>query len=168
MKQRGFTLLELIVVVALAGIIVAGVLLNSSLIDPNKKFITRTEKIAKLIHFAHQQAEISNQNYAISSTTKGYVFLHYQGGDWTLMNDKPLISKELPEQLKQELSIDTKLVEPISPSQIKQKKYVPHILMLSSGEMSPFAWSFSDLDNDLEIILTGAYNGKINIEQKAL
>lgn len=168
MRQQGFTLIEIIVVVALAGIIVAGVLLNSTLVNPNKKFITLTKQISQLIHHAHQEAELSNVNYAISITKKGYLFLRYEGGDWNAFNKKPLVEKNITNQYKQELLIDNKLVEPLTASDIKNNKFKPHILLLASGEMSPFEWTFSDLDNDLEIIVTGLYNGAINIEQKAL
>lgn len=163
MKQKGFTLIELIVVVTLAGIIVAGVLLNSSLINPHQKFITMTNKIAKLMHHAHQQAELSNENYALSLTKKGYVFLVFQGDSWAAMTKKPLIAADIPERYKLELTIDNKLVD-----RLKKDEFNPHVLLLASGEMSPFEWTFSDLDNDLEIIITGVYNGKLNIQQKEL
>ncbi len=159
MKQKGFTLLELIVVVALAGIIVAGVLLNSSLINPHQKFITKTSNIAKLMHHAHQQAEISNENYALSLTKKGYVFLMFQGDSWTPMKQKPLIASDVPKHYKQELIIDNKLIDPL-----KKDEFTPHILLLASGEMSPFEWTFSDADNGLDIIITGAYNGKVSVQ----
>jgi len=163
MKQKGFTLLELIVVVALAGIIVTGILLNSSLINPNKKFITLTQNISKLMLHAHQQAQLSNENYALSLTKTGYVFLKFQGDSWIPMVEKPLVSRKIPKHYKQVLSIDKKLV-----SALKKKQFVPHILLLASGEMSPFEWVFSDFDNDLEITLTGQFNGKIDIKKRAI
>ena len=161
MKQKGFTLLELIVVVALAGIIVAGVLLNSSLINPHQKFETLTDQTAKLIHHAHQQAQLNNENYALSLTKTGYVFLIFEGDVWAPMNEKILLEKSVPKKYKQELSIDGKLV-----SALKKDKFEPHILLLASGEMSPFEWVFSDFYNDLEITITGQFNGKINIENR--
>lgn len=163
MHQKGFTLLELIVVVALAGIVVGGVLLNSSLINPHQKFETLTKKIAKLIHHAHQQAQLSNENYALSLTKKGYVFLILQGDAWAPMNQKLLLAGFIPKNYKQQLIINGQLV-----AALKKDKYIPHILLLSSGEMSPFEWVFSDFDNDLEITVTGEFNGKINIENRSI
>jgi len=163
MKTKGFTLIELIVVLFIAGMIVSVVLLNTSLINPNKKFITLTQNISKLMHHAHQQAQLSNENYALSLTKKGYVFLIFQGDGWVPMSQKPLLEGKLPKHIKQELSIDKKLVEVL-----KKDQFVPHILLLASGEMSPFEWTLSDLDNDLEIVITGSYNGVIQIEQHTL
>ena len=163
MKQKGFTLLELIVVVTLAGIIVAGVLLNSSLINPHQKFETLTEKVAKLMHHAHQQAQLSNENYALSLTKTGYVFLIFQSDGWVTMKQKPLLEGKVPKRYKQELTIDSKLV-----TAIKKDKFEPHILLLASGEMTPFEWVFSDFDNDLEITIKGQFNGKINIQKRLI
>ena len=161
MKQKGFTLLELIVVVALAGIMVAGVLLNSSLIDPHKKFETLTSNIAKLMHHAHQQGQLNNENYALSLTKTGYVFLIFQGDSWAPIKEKPLLANKIPKQYKQALSIDNKLVSPLTES-----VFNPHILLLSSGEMSPFEWVLSDFDNDLEIKIIGQFNGQIKTKKR--
>ncbi len=163
MNSKGFTLIELIVVMFIAGMIVAGVLLNTSLIDPNKKFITLTEKIGKLLHHAHQQAELNNENYALSLTKDGYVFLIYQGDGWAPMKKKPLQRGVFAKNIKQDLSIDNKLVEVL-----KKDEYTPHILLLASGEMSPFEWTITDRDNDLEIVISGTYNGSISIEKNEL
>lgn len=163
MNQKGFTLLELIVVVALAGIIVTSVLLNSSLINPHQKFETLTNKVAKLIHHAHQQAQLNNENYALSLTKTGYVFLSFQGDSWIVMEKKPLSKANVPKNYKQELSIDNKLAPPLVKDEL-----IPHILLLASGEMSPFNWVFSDFDNDLEISITGQFNGKISIQQRPI
>jgi len=162
-QQKGFTLLEIIVVVALAGIIVGGVLLNSSLINPHHKFEALTQNIAKLLRYAHQEGGLNNENYALSVTKTGYVFLMLQGDEWVPIQAKPLQPQKKLKDFKQQLLIDTKLVEPL-----KKGKFEPHILILASGEMSPFEWTLSDIENDISITIIGSFNGQIKTSQQAL
>ncbi len=162
-KHKGFTLLELIVVVTLAGIIVTGVLLNTSLINPNHKFEALTQNIAKLLKYAHQEGRLNNENYALSITPDGYVFLVLDDNQWIPLNIKPLQPQNKLKHYKQELLIDEKIVKPLTKDKIE-----PHILLLASGEMSPFEWTLSDRENELLMTITGTFNGQINVYTEGL
>jgi len=46
----------------------------------------------------------------------------------------------------------------------KKDKVEPHILMLSSGEMSVFEWNIEDRKNNLSVKLNSTMLGKITME----
>ncbi|MBL7002732.1 MAG: type II secretion system protein [Gammaproteobacteria bacterium] len=158
-QPKGFTLLELIVVVALAGIIVSSILLSTSLINPHQNLKDWSNKTGKLIRFVQQNAILNNQNYAISFSKKGYQFLIFEQGEWVKTKEKMLKVKALGDRYKATLIINEQNITPKN-----EKKLTPHILILASAEMTPFKWVVEDLDGGGITTLSGQFNGDVSVE----
>ena len=85
----GFTLLELLVVLVIAGIMLGAVVLN---INPGQRQLLYNEaqRIALLMQLARDEAIVRNQAIAFESDNARYRFLIREGNEW-----RPLLGDEL-------------------------------------------------------------------------
>ena len=106
-----------------------------------------------------QEAILEDRNFALSLIPKGYLVLEYDGQEWIQSSDRFLMKLQKEHDYSDELIIDNNLVK------IEKKdKAEPHILMLSSGEMSVFEWNIEDRKNNLSVKLNSTMLGKITME----
>jgi len=82
--------------------------------------------------------------------------LEYDGQDWAESSQSFFRKVKLNESQKSRLLIEDLVVELID-----QGKPVPHILILSSGEMTPFEWEIRDTDANTSITIYGDFLGNI-------
>ena len=154
--QRGFTLLELLVVVAIVGITVSMLQLSIGLGDNERDLKRLGKDLGKLFHLLNQEAVFENRNYAISVQEEGFLVLEFNGEGWD-PSDQSFFKKIKLNKSQQSLLIIEDLVVNIKPRKDPQ----PHILILSSGEMTPFEWRISDQDTRSEIVLQGNILGSV-------
>lgn len=155
-RQRGFTLWEILVVVLIVVITISAVISSTSLGRGDARLKLLGGDIGKLIHLLYQEAVFENRNYAISLTTDGYVVLEYDGENWVPSPQRFFQKVRLGEA--KELILK---VENIEVSAVDIDSLVPHILILSSGEMSSFEWQITDTNLNAQMIVQGNLLGKI-------
>jgi len=154
--QRGFTLFELLVVVAIVGITVSMLQLSTGLGDNDRDLKRLGKDLGKLFHLLNQEAVFENRNYAISVQEEGFLVLEFNGEGWdpsaqSFFKKIKLNKSQRSLLLIEDLVVNTKTT----------KNPQPHILILSSGEMTPFEWRISDQDTRSEIVLQGNILGSV-------
>jgi general secretion pathway protein H len=154
--QPGFTLWELLIVVAIIAITVSMMQFSMGLGDDDRELKRVGKDLGKLFHLLSQEAVFESRNYAISVQKNGFVVLEYQEDKWTPANDSFLTRFTMPETQSSELLIDDKIIDISS-----KKEPVPHIRILSSGEMTPFEWRISDQFSHSGIVLQGNLIGTV-------
>ena len=97
-----------------------------------------------------------NRNYAISVQENGFLVLEYDGGAWTPAGESFFTRIKMAESQSSRLIIEDKVID-IS----KKTQPDPHILILSSGEMTPFEWSIRDQYSKYGIVLQGNIVGGV-------
>lgn len=162
-SQRGFTILEILVVVAVISIITSTILLNTNLNRPQELLKKHTTRVAKTLKLLMQEAILNDSNYALSLAPGGYVVLVFNGEGWLPSDDKFLLSLSSQYSFRDELIIDNQIVK-IE----KKEKPDPHILILSSGEMTPFEWHIADPENEMSAVIKGNLLGDISSEGPAV
>lgn len=95
-ERAGFTLVELLIVVAIIGMAAAAVVLN--LPDPRPSVGTETERFAARLVRAREEAVLSNRTIAAEVTTTGYGFQTFDGA-WVPLNDAPFKSEVWAEDM---------------------------------------------------------------------
>ena len=70
----GFTLIEMLVVVFIIGIIAAGVLLSVNITGTDHELKTESERLATLMNYAREQAEIQTRELGLACSANGYAF----------------------------------------------------------------------------------------------
>ena len=137
--QRGFTLWELMIVVAIVAITVSMMQFSMGLGDENRDLKRVGKDLGKLFHLLNQEAVFESRNFAISVQDKGFMVLEFDGGAWSAVDDSFFTRIKMADSQSSELIIEDLLVD-IS----EETEPQPHILILSSGEMTPFEWRIQD------------------------
>jgi general secretion pathway protein H len=155
-SQRGFTLWELLIVVAIIAITVSMLQLSTGLGDENRELKRVGKDLGKLFHLLNQEAVFENRNFAVSVKQNGYIVLQYQEGSWAPVEESFFKRFKMSESQSSELIIDDQVID-IS----KKTQPEPHILILSSGEMTPFEWRIRDKLTQSGILLQGNVLGGV-------
>ena len=154
--QRGFTLWELLIVVAIVAITVSMVQLSVGLSDETRDLKSVGKNLGKLFHLLSQEAVFESRNYAVSVQDKGFIVLEYAEGEWVRSEQTFFNKVKMTESQRSELIIDNQIID-ISTKTVPD----PHILILASGEMTPFEWRIRDQLTKAGIVLQGNVLGAV-------
>lgn len=144
--QRGFTLLEILAVVVIVAIVVslAGLRLSARAVD--ERLAKEAERLQVLLQLAADEAVVQGQEIGVLVASDGYAFYHLEKTGWASYEEGPLRERELPSGMTLHLSQEAAAgVEAFSiplpedeGGEKKDKAPAPQILLLSSGELTPF------------------------------
>ncbi|MBL1432587.1 MAG: type II secretion system protein GspH [Gammaproteobacteria bacterium] len=166
-RQKGFTLLELIVVTLIIGVIVGSVSLSSGLnrqVDVKEEI----ERLAALIDLAAQESVFKSTEIAVEFEENSYRFLTLVENEWQPIEaDRLLRERQLPAGLEIELFIEgeEKEIFSVKTEGSDKKNIPPRIFLLSSGELTPFEISLKGVDGDTLYTLVGQINGQLAIKK---
>ena len=155
-SAQGFTLWEILVVVVIITVSVSAILFSTTITRGSGDLKILGNDLSKTMRLLYQEAIFENKNYAISINHQGFKVLEYDGQDWAESEQSFFRKVKLNESQKSRLLIEDLVVESVS-----QTKPVPHILILSSGEMTPFEWQIRDSDANTSITIFGDILGNI-------
>lgn len=156
LRQRGFTLFELLIVVAIITITISVVQLAPGLNDETRDLKRVGKDLGKLFHLLNQEAVFESRNYAISVQDKGFIVLEFNGEKWLPASDSFFRKIRMTESQRSVLLIEDQIID-ISEKATPE----PHILILSSGEMTPFEWRIDDKASRSGIVLQGNLLGGV-------
>lgn len=136
-RERGFTLIEILVVMLIAGILTAAVLL--SVRGGGEERLAREEirRLDRLVALASDEAVFRLLELGLEFHREGYRFLVWTGEAWApLPEPGPLRAHRWPEALTGSLTVEAKPT-PLHAS-FAAEEPVPQVVFLSSGEVSAF------------------------------
>lgn len=82
-QASGFTLLEILVVVAIVGIFIGVVTLSTDLVSFDRQMEREARRIESLIRLASEEALLQSQDLGLQFHTDGYSFVTYNHGSQT-------------------------------------------------------------------------------------
>jgi general secretion pathway protein H len=132
----GFTLIEVLVVVAIIGLMVAGFVLSLSLTGRDPDLERESDRLYALLNYAREQAELQTREYGVLFQEDGYEFLVYdvQLGQWrSVFEDDALAARRLPVKLV----VETRPVVLRRPADAHDK--TPQVMIHSDGDLTAFA-----------------------------
>jgi general secretion pathway protein H len=134
---RGFTLLEIMVVLVLIGIITSFALLSAGR-GPRERLAEEGRRLAALVELHQQEAILNGEPRGIQFTRTGYAILRQdEKGAWQPpAAADTLIQHQLPEEIALELWIEGR------PAGLKTAGKTPQVLLLASGEVTEFVAVF--------------------------
>lgn len=157
-RQQGFTLIEVLIVVLIMGLATSFVVMSvgGSTYKDNVK--RAAHKMAALSNIALDQAVLSGRDYGVVFARDKYHFVELKDQRWEPAQDELLKEQQLediylqaevdgfmwlPDQVDYSSSALFSEREVDEEQDEKEKPHIPQLLILSSGEMTPFKLTFA-------------------------
>lgn len=160
-SASGFTLLELLVVMFIVGIVAAMATLSLGVATRDRSVDAEAERIEDLLRLASEEAVLQAREFGLTFSEQGYTFSHYDAAAarWQSLGDRdgPFAARKFVTGTLVDLGIDGRLIaldtpqpepavsikktdpgEESSAKSANRKNAEPHVLILSSGEITPF------------------------------
>ena len=149
--KRGFTFIEIFVVMAIIGILAGAVVLHSIGADRDRDIATEAERLAALIELARVEALSRNESWGLFVERSRYGFKVYNelDGTWTVAPKRTFRTRDAPTDIEFSLTVEglsdhstDALLEGTEGSNTgdgdASDADVPEVLILASGEQTPF------------------------------
>ncbi len=162
--SNGFTLIELMVVIVIIGILVNYVAISFGRNAPADQLNTESERLKSLIHIAGEEALLRSAFIGVDLQEDGYAFLRLEDGEWQAMDENLFRERKLP----QEIGITVIAAQPVSDGDDddeEKEKRTPEIILLNSGEMTPFDIKITSLHLDEYFRLMGNEVGELKLDR---
>lgn len=174
--SRAFTLIELLVVLVIIAVISAVALLSIGIIGDDRNLQTEARRLSSLIELANDEAAILGRDYGLEIMESGYRFVEYDPllNQWyEIIGDDFLRPRRIEEGMEFELFIedrrilldtDVALTERDEEDTDLIDDYIPHILIMSSGDVSPFELRIVRPADRANVTLTMSLTGELELQ----
>jgi general secretion pathway protein H len=177
--ERGFSLVEILVVIAIVGIVMSIALLSLGLLGDDRELRTEGRRMIALVRVAQDEATMQGREFGLEMMASSYRFVEYDPvtGLWSeMIDDDVLRTRRLPEDVEFDLFIEGQhvLLDP-EPAELEtpeesvyrdpSETYVPHILIFSSGDMTAFDLHILRRVDDQVVVLQSNLLGDIKFAE---
>ena len=165
---RGFTLIEILVVVAIIAVISVGVLLSVNLTGRDQELQKEGDRLNALFNYVREEAELQTREYGVLFDDDGYEFLTFDTheGLWrSVSDDDALAARKLPDGLDLKLTLDGRPVVLKRPADAKDK--TPQVMIFSNGDLDNFTATLERDGGVRSIAITQDDKGEVS-EQEML
>ena len=176
-RQAGFSLIEIMVVVVIAGIVISVASLSVGVLRSDRDLKIEADRFIALAEVAQDEAVMQAREFGIELMTSGYRFVEYDalGAQWAdVPGDEILRLRALPDDVEFELFLEDKRIlldddpatfdDPESrATRTATDVYAPHLLIYSSGDTVPFELHILRAYDDQKIIIRGNALGEVAV-----
>ena len=174
-RSAGFTLIEILVVIVIIGTVLSIAILSVSLVGGDKAIREEARRMMALLEVAQDESMLQGREYGLEFMLGAYRFVELNPltGEWSeIIGDDTMRMRELPEELEIQLYIEDRPVI-LKPSPAKTdrdesemarglERYAPHVLIYSSGDLTPFELHFVRAADDSVIAIESDIMGMID------
>ena len=178
-KSRGFTLIEILVVVIIIATISSLTLLSLGLASDDRELERERRRLASLIGVAQDEATMQGRELGLELLQSGYRFVEFDPftARWSEVRFDDLFRlRQLPEGMEFELYVEDKRVMlAIDPELLEEPddndmsmdvdEYLPHLHLSASGESTAFELRLTRAANRQEVFMRGDILGNIEFDE---
>lgn len=178
--ERAFTLIEILVVLIIVGIISAAALMSFGLLGGDDRNLEQdARRLSSLIQIVSDDAVIQGRDFGLELMISGYRWVEHDPfvNQWFEVTDDEIMrTRQLEEGtefefyteehrvLLQEEAQNTDKEEGDDTDRELTEDYLPHVLVLSSGDITPFELRLVRTSDRAEVRLTMSLMGEMEIE----
>ncbi len=176
-RGSGFTLIEILVVVVIMGIISAIVVLGLGNLGDDRELRTEARRMSTLIEMASDEATLQGRDFGLELMQGGYRFVEFDplSEQWSeVIGDDLMRPRRLAEGTEFDLVLEDKRVLLKLDAAETQKNddddnrdlsddYLPHVLVLSSGDITPFVLEIYRNSDRASIQLSATPAGELKV-----
>ena len=176
---RGFSLIELLVVISIIGIVMSIALLSIGLLGDDRDLQTEGRRIVALVQVAQDEAAMQGREFGVEFMATAYRFVEYDPflNLWgELIGDDTLRMRQLPEDIEFDLFLEgQRVLLPLDPASFEEpeeanrsdlaENCAPHVLIFSSGDTTPFELRIVRTTDNQEIVLESNLLGEIKFAE---
>lgn len=156
-RSRGFTLLELLVVMVLIAILTAAAISTLKFVAKSADAKTEAHRVAALAGLAAEEALLTGREYGMRIDDEEVVFLLFDdaAGQWQLLaDDDTFHPRPVPDAVEFDLVIEGQAISLTPPNEEdtgeedEDLAEPPQVIFLSSGEITPFTLTVQERDGE--------------------
>ncbi len=179
MRNQGFTLVEILVVVVIMAIVISLAVLSIGVAGRDSQLDDETRRIAGLVGLLHERALLEGRDFGMRIEPAAYEFLVYdtRRDRWfSFDQEREFRHRELPKGVNFQLELDSHVVvlKPIDPSLSKANdasgdqpsttQSPPQIAIAASGEGTPYRLTLLREATQAKTTVSGDAMGKTSYD----
>ena len=181
-NSRGFTLVEILVVMVIIATVVSIAMLSISVVGDDRELDRERVRFASLVETVQDEAMLQGREFGVEVMLSAYRFVEFDPftRQWMpIPGDELFRERSLPEGLEFELYVDEKQI-PLardakkiddpdeSPMNAGVQSYMPHLFVFASGEATAYELRLRRPQTDAEVVLRGNVLGEIEFGEQEL
>ena len=154
--ERGFTLIEILVVVVIISITLGFAMLAFGDFGASRRAVVTAEQFSAYVKLVQQQAILETNTLGINLSKEGYDTYRFEESTWKLLPAKSIFHpRSFPENV----------IVTFKQNNATTKLKNPDIVITPSGDMTEFIADFGTAKNLTVVTLFGKNDGQIVIQQ---
>ena len=167
-RPRGFTLIEILVVMVIIGLVAAGAMLSLGTTGRDSQLEQERDRLAGLIDYVRERAALQTVEYGLRCQQGGYQFVMYDSRKalWQVDPlDDVLRARTLPAGIDIALSVEGRPIVLPGPAVALQKAQArdltPQVMLFSSGDISSFKVTLGRAAAHRRALINSTTGGKV-------
>ncbi len=157
----GFTLIEILVVLAIVGVLVLAVSIGVATAGGERQLAREAERLQALVSHACTRAELGGREIGVRVDAEGYAFMMLGLDGWMAdEREGELRPRRWIRGLRVEMLRDGRPLRTAGSGE-----QGPQIVCFSSGELSPFELTLALGEGDAKYALRGRIDGRIDMQR---